>query len=101
MPRYDYRCQDCGHVFEAEQRITADPLTDCPACNKPKLERLISRTAFSLKGGGWYSDGYGSGSSGSSGTKPTGADATFKGEKKSAEHGEKIAAAIKKSETES
>jgi len=60
MPTYEYRCGGCGHEFEIEQRITADRLTDCPACEQPKLERLISASTFTLKGGGWYKDGYGS-----------------------------------------
>jgi len=60
MPTYEYRCEACGHEFEIEQRITADRLTDCPACKQPKLERLISASSFTLKGGGWYKDGYGS-----------------------------------------
>lgn len=60
MPTYEYRCGACGHEFEIEQRITADRLTDCPACKQPKLERLISASSFTLKGGGWYKDGYGS-----------------------------------------
>lgn len=59
MPTYEYRCGSCGHEFEIEQRITADRLTDCPACKQPKLERLISASSFTLKGGGWYRDGYG------------------------------------------
>lgn len=59
MPTYEYRCSACAHEFEIEQRITADRLTDCPACKQPKLERLISAVSFTLKGGGWYRDGYG------------------------------------------
>ncbi len=59
MPIYEYQCQSCGHQFETTQRITEDPLKDCPTCNQPKLERLISPTLFVLKGGGWYKDGYG------------------------------------------
>jgi putative FmdB family regulatory protein len=62
MPIYEYQCAGCGHQFEATQRITEPRLTDCPSCNQPKLERLISATSFTLKGGGWYKDGYGSGS---------------------------------------
>ena len=58
MPTHEYRCGACGHEFEIEQRITADRLTDCPACKQPKLERLISASSFTLKGGGWYRDGW-------------------------------------------
>ena len=31
-----------------------DPLLDCPVCNKPKLQRLLSAPSFRLKGSGWY-----------------------------------------------
>jgi putative FmdB family regulatory protein len=58
MPTYEYRCDACSHEFETEQRIKDNPLKDCPKCKKPKLERLISATAFHLKGGGWYRDAY-------------------------------------------
>jgi predicted nucleic acid-binding Zn ribbon protein len=33
------------------------PLRKCPKCSG-KLEKLISRTSFALKGGGWYAEGY-------------------------------------------
>lgn len=60
MPTYEYRCNDCQNEFETEQRIKDAPLKDCPKCGKPALERLISATAFQLKGGGWYKDLYSS-----------------------------------------
>lgn len=59
MPIYEYECQACGHHLEVTQRISEPKLRDCPACKKPELERLISATTFTLKGGGWYKDGYG------------------------------------------
>lgn len=61
MPTYDYECQACGNRLEVTQRITEAALVDCPACHAPKLQRIISATAFMLKGGGWYKDGYSSG----------------------------------------
>lgn len=54
MPIYEYRCEACGHEEEFLQKISAEPLTDCPACGKPELKRKISAAAFRLKGGGWY-----------------------------------------------
>jgi putative FmdB family regulatory protein len=54
MPIYEYQCQQCQHHLEQLQRMSDDPLTDCPACGKPSLRRLISAAAFRLKGGGWY-----------------------------------------------
>lgn len=67
MPIYEYRCPDCGHQFDALQKISDDPIQTCPECSAGNVKKLISRTSFSLKGGGWYSDHYGlKSSSGSS-----------------------------------
>jgi putative FmdB family regulatory protein len=58
---YEYACQACGHAWEAEQPISAAPLTDCPSCHKATAKRQVSGGAgFILKGGGWYSDLYAS-----------------------------------------
>lgn len=54
MPIYEYECKACGHRQEAIQKMSDDPLVDCPACGKPDLKKLISATSFRLKGGGWY-----------------------------------------------
>ncbi len=34
----DYRCNDCGHTFDAFQRMSADVLTECPECGKSTSE---------------------------------------------------------------
>lgn len=60
MPMYEYRCNACKREFEYEQRMSDDDLVTCEACGEDKLEKLISRTAFTLKGGGWYKDLYAS-----------------------------------------
>ena len=62
MPVYEYLCEKCGHEFEREQRITADPIKTCPECRSRRVKKLISQTSFVLKGGGWYSDLYSSSS---------------------------------------
>lgn len=54
MPIYEYECQKCGHLHEALQKISDDPLTDCPACNASALKKLVSAAGFRLSGGGWY-----------------------------------------------
>jgi putative FmdB family regulatory protein len=54
MPIYEYKCYACGHTFEILQKISDAPYTECPDCGKPTLKKLISATAFRLKGGGWY-----------------------------------------------
>ena len=54
MPIYEYECKACGHRMEKLQKISADPLTSCPACQQDDLERLVSAAGFRLAGGGWY-----------------------------------------------
>jgi putative FmdB family regulatory protein len=58
MPVYEYACRACGHEFEREQRISDAPIKKCPKCGALQAKRLISRTSFVLKGGGWYNDLY-------------------------------------------
>lgn len=58
---YEYVCTACGHAWEAEQSISAEPLKTCPNCHQATAKRQISGGAgFILKGGGWYADLYGS-----------------------------------------
>ncbi len=57
MPMYEYQCEECGLVFETRQKFSDDPLTECQACDGP-VNKLISQTAFALKGSGWYQQGY-------------------------------------------
>lgn len=50
-------------MFEVTQKITDDALdkcikTVCSERERGEVERLISKTSFSLKGSGWYRDGY-------------------------------------------
>jgi len=54
MPIYEYRCSACGHEFEILQKISDQPLTECPACGKGALAKLVSAAGFQLKGSGWY-----------------------------------------------
>jgi putative FmdB family regulatory protein len=61
MPTYEYVCKACDLEFEREQRISDPPIKTCPRCKSKQVKKLISRTAFHLKGGGWYSDLYSKG----------------------------------------
>lgn len=66
-PTYEYGC-DNGHEFEEVQSVHDAPLTVCPIVipfSGPDFEkceasvkRLLCPTAFILKGGGWFRDGY-------------------------------------------
>ena len=66
MPIYEYKCQKCGFRFEIIQKINES----APHCDNivvsgcmerrcgGKCKKLISKSSFSLKVGGWYKDGY-------------------------------------------
>lgn len=36
------------------QKVSDQPLINCPACSQPQLVKLVSAAGFRLKGGGWY-----------------------------------------------
>jgi putative FmdB family regulatory protein len=57
MPLYEYECTRCGKVEEAFQRFSDKPLSKCRHCSG-KLHKLISQSAFHLKGSGWYVTDY-------------------------------------------
>ena len=56
MPIYEYSCKSCGE-FEVTQRISDSPLKKCPTCGA-KVTKLISSSAFHLRGSGWYATDY-------------------------------------------
>lgn len=54
MPIYEYQCTACGHKLEAFQRMSEEPLKECPECHEPALKKCVTAAAFQLKGSGWY-----------------------------------------------
>jgi putative FmdB family regulatory protein len=54
MPIYEYKCDACGHVLDALQKVDEQPLKFCPSCSEETLRKLISAPSFRLKGTGWY-----------------------------------------------
>lgn len=54
MPIYAYACKQCGHELDALQKVSDEPLVECPECGAPELKRLLSAPRFRLKGSGWY-----------------------------------------------
>jgi putative FmdB family regulatory protein len=80
VPIYEYRCAKCDRVTEALQRVSDPPLKRCEHCGG-KLAKIISRTSFQLKGGGWYAQGYG-------GSPPAKSDDAGGSEKKKGPAGE-------------
>jgi putative FmdB family regulatory protein len=57
MPVYEYECQQCNQITEAMQKFSDPPLTKCPHC-AGRLRKMISQSAFHLKGSGWYVTDY-------------------------------------------
>ncbi len=75
MPIYGYRCSNCGHEFEIQQKITDQPLKACPKC-EGKLAKILYPVGISFKGSGFYTTDYkgsGKSSEGSSGSSSDGA----------------------------
>lgn len=82
MPIYEYECSKCGNIHEIMQKISDKPLSKCPQCSG-KLHKLISQSAFHLKGSGWYVTDYANKSNSS--TAPAKNKETNKTEKKSSD----------------
>ena len=53
MPTYSYKCTSCDHRFEARQRFSDDPLTECPVCGSP-VRKVITPVGVVFKGSGFY-----------------------------------------------
>ncbi|MCE0723812.1 MULTISPECIES: FmdB family zinc ribbon protein [Legionella] len=54
MPIYEYQCTSCNHHFDLMQKISDEPVTQCPVCYQNTVVKLISAAGFQLKGSGWY-----------------------------------------------
>ena len=70
MPIYEYSCTACRRTFEKIQKVGARTLRKCEECGG-KLEKLVSRSAFHLKGGGWFDSGYNSAGGGGKPSTPS------------------------------
>src|ERR1039457_4167924 len=60
MPRYEYKCEGCGEVFELQQKFADEPLTVHDKCGA-RVERIISAPALMFKGSGFYVNDYAKG----------------------------------------
>lgn len=54
MPIYAYKCATCQHAQDVLQKISAAPLTVCPACGAATYAKQLTAAGFQLKGSGWY-----------------------------------------------
>lgn len=58
MPVYEYECGTCGGRFEVLQKFSDPEVSVCKLCNASPVKKLLSPTAFVLKGSGWYATDY-------------------------------------------
>jgi len=64
MPIYEFRCENCGHVFEELVRFGNDQGLKCPECGSTDTRKAVSLFGFS---------GVNTGSSSSSSSASSGA----------------------------
>jgi len=62
MPIYRCKCKNCNFenevIMSMRDRSFTRDIRRCPKCNKEEFRFVLGRTSFSLKGKGWYKDGY-------------------------------------------
>lgn len=58
MPIYEYKCSDCGNVYEKRQKFSDPVDTACHCEKKAPVSRLTSAPALVFKGSGWYINDY-------------------------------------------
>jgi putative FmdB family regulatory protein len=85
MPLYEYQCSKCDKIFEVIEKFADAPLTVHEGCGG-HVERLLSASAFQLKGSGWYATDYPKSGSEKKGDKASnGASESKSGESKGGE----------------
>lgn len=101
MPIYEYRCLDCGHQFELMQKFSDPPAETCTSCSGT-VQKLISRSAFHLKGSGWYVTDYGrNGSANGKTTDKNGSESSAESSDKKSTNASSDAASTSSASTES
>jgi putative FmdB family regulatory protein len=58
MPTYEYRCPECGTDFEKFQRMSDEPVAECPKCGAAAQRRLSGGAGLLFKGSGFYITDY-------------------------------------------
>jgi putative FmdB family regulatory protein len=66
MPIYEYKCEN-GHVFDAIQRMSDEPLRECEECGAP-ASRVLTPPAIHFKGSGFHNTDYGTRKGGGNGS---------------------------------
>jgi len=76
MPIYAYKCDACGHAKDVLQKMSDDPIIDCPACGAPKFSKQLTAPGFQLKGTGWYATDFKGGGAAAAAAQSTDAAGT-------------------------
>ena len=58
MPTYEYRCPECRTDFEKFQRMSDEPVAECPSCGAGAERRLSGGAGLVFKGSGFYITDY-------------------------------------------
>lgn len=80
MPRYDYKCEKNGHVFEVVQGFHDEPGAICPI-DGSQAERQLSVPHVIYKGSGFYTTDYKNSGSGSASDSTSGGATSSNGSK--------------------
>lgn len=57
MPLYEYKCSECGFIFEVLQKVNEQSQKKCPKCGG-SVKKVISAPTLQFKGSGWYITDY-------------------------------------------
>jgi putative FmdB family regulatory protein len=57
MPIYEFKCEFCSNIDEHLMKISDPNPEKCSKCGG-KVNKIMSRSSFSLKGSGWYATDY-------------------------------------------
>ena len=53
MVKYDFKCNNCGHVFEVESSYSDEIKPKCPECRSSEVRKVIPVTSVHYKGNGF------------------------------------------------
>ena len=51
MPYYDYKCDKCREIFEAEHGMGEKPRLSCPDCGSAEVKKVFRPVSFAMASG--------------------------------------------------
>jgi putative FmdB family regulatory protein len=52
VPTYEYKCEECGNIFEVRHSISDNPSVRCPECNAGSHRIITGGSGFIMKSAG-------------------------------------------------